>query len=994
MLLSPRQQAAATRTGQDVCAVAGPGSGKTRTLIGRYAWLVENGAAPERILAITFTEKAALEIKRRLLDHFARHASLRAGIERAPVSTIHGFCSRLLREHAVEAEIDPRFRVWDEREATLAAHLCLADSLDRFTRERRPAMRLLLDGLGGSHLAACLLRVYESLRLGRWNGRLELPAPEASGPLLDAIESAAYTAASLAASGSEAVRRRGQDLLTFAARRAEHDDPLLWLVRFHVNLNGIRHPEFAAAVRSLRDSLLPQARRALLGERYQPARELVRDLLLDFHAGFQARKHASGALDFSDLEEKALHLLESRPALRQEAGSRFDAILMDELQDTNPLQWRLVDLIRRPDRFFAVGDANQSIYGFRFAEPKLFDDYRAALERQGKVIDELEDNYRTRAGILAFVEKIVPLSLGLRPHRLRACAEFPPKPEPSVELMRAEMKETEPEWIAHRILQLAGHLRLRDGRVCGFGDIGILARNTSIFDSLEAALQSRSIPYRVVSSGRNFFDAQEIVDLTNWLRMLEDCLDEVAAFALLRSPFYALGDEELYRLHREGRRAPEAIEREWASLRAARAETPPDLLLARRIDESGYAAALSPQARANVAKFLALLREWSAAQPAALADWIDSIEQLRAGREPTAPLLDAEDAVQLLSIHKSKGLEFPVVFVAGIHKRTYSGRDPLEWMPAAGLGFAWLDPASGETLPDAVLERIRPERQMNEASEADRLLYVAATRAEEHLVLSWELPQNQRPPWPERIEQALQLDWDTVPPNEPQIRDGVLVTRCSGRPPALPRAQAALSAPAGLEPVAPPPSPASSYSVTDVVLWNECPRRFLLDRTIGWSEPSAGESATEGSEIHELLARGEGPQEFWDSPLGRRIRAARRDEAEYDFVFAHRDVVFRGAIDRWFDDCIVDFKTGAPHASHALQLQLYALGVPEPPKEAFLVYLRSRTTVPVALDRALALERLDAFLDAQCAGEWPFHEGPHCRYCPHQGTRCPASATL
>src|ERR1035438_5364791 len=136
MALSDEQLAAARRMGQDVCTVAGPGSGKTRVLVERYAWLAGERARPEAILAITFTEKAAREIKTRLVRHFEGRPEMRTRIERALVSTIHGFCHGVLREFATRAGIDPAFRVMDDYEARLEQARAIEEARNRFIQER------------------------------------------------------------------------------------------------------------------------------------------------------------------------------------------------------------------------------------------------------------------------------------------------------------------------------------------------------------------------------------------------------------------------------------------------------------------------------------------------------------------------------------------------------------------------------------------------------------------------------------------------------------------------------------------------------------------------------------------------------------------------------------------------------------------------------------------------------------------------------------------
>src|SRR5664279_943356 len=155
MQLSAAQQATIERTGQDVCCVAGPGSGKTRVLVERFAWLARTTARPEAILAITFTEKAAQEIKSRLVKHFEDRGDgdLRRRTERAQVSTIHGFCNGILREFALDAGIDPAFRVMDEYEARLEHAQAVESALNRFSREHPGEFQLLAEAWAAEDFA-------------------------------------------------------------------------------------------------------------------------------------------------------------------------------------------------------------------------------------------------------------------------------------------------------------------------------------------------------------------------------------------------------------------------------------------------------------------------------------------------------------------------------------------------------------------------------------------------------------------------------------------------------------------------------------------------------------------------------------------------------------------------------------------------------------------------------------------------------------------------
>ena len=884
--------------------MAGPGSGKTGTLTGRFRWLVAQGVDPRRILAVTFTEKAARELKDRL------------GLEEAPVSTLHGFCARLLRDRAIEAGVDPEFRILDEREALAEQHRAATDVLDSAAINQRSEFRGLLEAWKTEKPAEELTELYEALRLGGWDGQIDLPPLDDVAPLYDELHRVALQTADSPAP-------------TLAARqRVERVREWIEAGDISASLPDRRtgSPQYRQGVLRLLE-LRKQVRQAEVCRRFAPQRETLRRLLLDFDAAYRARKANAGALDFEDLEEKSIALLERDQALRDAIRRSFDHILMDELQDTNPVQWRLMNLLRRPARFFAVGDVNQSIYGFRYAEPKLFDDFAGALRSSGAVIDRLSDNYRSRPEILAAVEQVSCHRPGITAHAFVAKAGYPSLPTPAVEIMIVEDDpSSEPAWVARRIRELktAGH---------PFQSIAILLRKTKPFPDYEQAFTRFHVPF-VVDSGGSFFEEPEIVDLTNFLRVLHDPADEIAAFALLRSPFYAVSDEEIFRLRENGKLAPPEVETEWAALRRHWPESDLPGLLWKKLDESGYSSAFTVLERANVEKFCALLRQWDADQPGALRQWLRTIDDLRAlKKEPSAPAVEAGDAVHLMTIHKAKGLEFDVVFVASLQAEAGGFPLSMAWRKDIGLGFRWRDPLSGDSVPDPAYQRIRSEANLREGEEADRLLYVAMTRARQRLILSWSGSGD----WPSQIGE---------PP-------GAAVQRLTGTPELLaPPPIAAGDQEILITPAVAEPSPESGYTITSVLNALEGGAT-----AIDWPRVEEQEAAL-GIEVHEILARGARPDSspqalelalrFTESDLGKRSAAALRAEREYDFVFAEGGIVYRGQVDLWFEESgrviLVDYKTDRHLTEERLaryrrQLQLYCLGLPRKPHEAHLALL-------------------------------------------------------
>ncbi len=727
--LNAAQRAAVERWDQDVCVVAGPGSGKTRVLIERFRWLIEARHVPaHRILAVTFTEKAAAEIKRRLLTTFAGDNEKLAEIERAWVSTIHGFCTRLLKENALAAGIVPDFRLLDEAGAWAAQHACALKAWDD-ALARTPEMIHALIGtldVGSAGLIQGLIDVYEELRKAGRNP-VDLKVPQAITGGHVELERQARLILADGVCGSATHQQFQRDMKGWAARALKGSIAPL------PETNARTDSPTRRAYKALKDDILPQisAENALAGKLHlYPS---VVDVITRFDTHYRALKRNRGVLDFNDLEERAIALIESDEALRTRIAGSFDQILMDEVQDTNPLQWRLISLLRRPDRLFAVGDINQSIYGFRHASPGLFRNYRDELRKKGATIDELRENYRSRPQLLNIVNRIVPgLEKGVEPHRLIA------RRDPGDSVLRVEhcnvardvddAAAVEARWIAGRIAALAPD--------AGLGNIAVLTRTVGAMEPIRQALDDAGIP-SLISGGRGFHESREIRDLTAWLAILSNPLDEISMLTVLRSPLVGLSDAAIAIWKLGGKMAPEdAAKWEWfqallASQRTRRDYDSPGLLIEELLDESGYE--LSPRAMANVSKLIAMLSD--------SPDWrttgelVDELYWRRLAEESEAPGEDAVDAVRLMTVHAAKGLEFKVVFVASLRTKGNESKPVFAIDEAGTLGMAWrVDPDT--VVSDPVHRAVYNHQKLRDEGEEERLLYVAMTRAEEHLLFS------------------------------------------------------------------------------------------------------------------------------------------------------------------------------------------------------------------------------------------------------------------
>lgn len=1062
--------------------VAGPGSGKTRVLIERFRWLVEQRQiSPRRILAVTFTEKAATEIKKRLIDAFAGSDALREEIERAWVSTIHGFCTRLLKENAIAAGIDPEFRLLDEAAAQLLLRQCADAALDHQLHTHTARMRELLYELdcGSQDVALGVISLYEEARsAGVDIGRLTAPSPDASHPWQAVISSARIV---LTDPPNGTYKQREVHLKLHQWARQVLALPLDsdWKQQVAL-LEELPRPtslkigtRARSTAQELRDRVIPSVQAELLLRARHRLYPLLLDALRDMHRDYVHRKRQQGVLDFDDLQEFTIRLLGSNAALNEKVRNSFDQVLMDELQDTNQLQWRLIDLVRRPDCLFAVGDINQSIYYFRHADPAVFRHYRESLAEAGKHIDELRENYRSRGQIIDVVNTVSPYLMGgVEPHRLVACREYDPKPGAAIEFVHSfaerdtdDALRTEAHWVARRIREMEGTLLIgKPGaqRPARFSDIAVLARTIASLGPIQDALDEFGVPC-TVSGGRSFYDAREIRDLTAWLAILANPLDEISLAMVLRSPLAGISDETLLLLKQrtgeEPNDLPSSIERllaantiggldgerlawMWALLKSQRARAEhlsPDMLLAQVVDEAGYETGLAARARANIAKLMAQVRQRHLEHGLTLGELVEDLaHRRRTQSEPEAVALEAANSVHLMSVHAAKGLEYPIVFVSAM-RNTGQNREPiLCFDPQHVLGASWRHPVGGPGISDPVHLTVCAARKRQENGEEDRLLYVAMTRAEEHLVFT--ASPNGQGDWAKRVSEALQLTTG-VPKAEHRetvhtlagTRIDVVHTRtvAANDFPALP--YAATGAVSYVDRLPVTDQYEATVPVTSVAQYAFCPRQYYLSRYLRWpvkqeSEPAPppdderidkGEwSASEfGVMVHEMLAgktHPEAPPEaasmvagFAASALGRRSRRATRIEHEFDFLVELEGVILRGQIDLWFEEggeiLLVDYKSDAVERGkerwHSLrygpQLRLYAIALERLlgryPDRAILWYLRTQEPVQVSLDaESLDKARGEVRLlrDGQANVHFPLREGAHCLRCGYYQGAC------
>jgi ATP-dependent helicase/nuclease subunit A len=841
MLADSEARRRAVDPSQNVVLEASAGTGKTRVLVDRYVNLLIAGVEPEHILAITFTRKAAAEMRQRIIERLKeasrtsllpapRWRELRERLSDIAISTIDAFCLSLVREFPLEADVDPGFEMADPTEIPRL----IGETLDRTLKIARGAARddadlamvfiqlrerRLREGLAGllerRLVAADVLRQF--LQFGPRHLTPGLACRRASERLADVL---------LGADG-------GVDAFL-------HDGPL-------------GHPQFAmlaedmsrlctaapgdfstpaeqAAFRMLVDRLRAyfvtqdgkprkakgfgqsefrreHCRSELAWKRHRDIVETLAPALVDALKGFQRDLNvllsrgvwrlyqmalveygrtleAHHVLDFSEVLARAIDLLrqmEEFSESRYKLEARYHHVLVDELQDTNRAQWELVALLVRnwsegfgasfgpiAPSIFVVGDRKQSIYSFRDAEPAVLDsaaDFITGLRESSRPRQAISVSFRAVPALLGFINEvfaeIATTTDRERPDGFRydELDRFPVEASPLQDVVGfivGETVEATAGRVADRIATLLSSGALVRDRRTGVarpatpGDIAVLFRSRESHREYEAALEKRRVP-TYVYKGLGFFESDEIQDAMALLRFLARPSSNLRAAALLRSRIVRISDRGLALLGPSlsasltSPEPPADLERldtvDREALQLARTALPrwlslvdlvtPSELLDDVLRETAYALELRgsrrAQARENLKKLRALIRKIQNRGYATLSRITEHLSDLAVGEESNA-VVDALDAVNLMTVHAAKGLEFPIVFVVNMHRGTGGIRAPIRVLTdRAGEPSVAVGDFESEADEDAAVR---------EREETKRLLYVALTRARDRLYLA------------------------------------------------------------------------------------------------------------------------------------------------------------------------------------------------------------------------------------------------------------------
>jgi ATP-dependent exoDNAse (exonuclease V) beta subunit len=906
------EQRAAVEARGEVFVSAGAGTGKTSVLVERFVRAVcEDGLDVDSLLVITYTRKAAAELRLRIRAalHERGRPDLARELDGAWISTIHGFCLRLLKAHPFAAGLDPRFRELDDAQGMVIRKEAFDAALAEFCAADDPARLQLLATYGAAGLRRMLTGIYETLRSAGRALVLELGERAELAQRVEALEEAARCLVEDAAA-TEAQRAAATGVLPLL--EDARADRLLDLAPFRAR--GERAATYEEARRGVEQ--------AALDETAARDRDLLQELLDGFAGSYAAAKQRESALDFEDLQLAARDLLRDRADIREREALRFRSVMVDEFQDTNRLQTKLIDLLTEgfADRdVFFVGDEFQSIYGFRHADVQVF---RERRERAALRLP-LTRNYRSRPEVLAAVNFLFGSHFGSEFQPLAASGEFPdPVFGHPVELLvtdKSTYAETGEHWRRGEAKHIARRVKeLVDTGAASAGEIVLLFAAGTDAEWYEEELRALGLPtYR--ATGRGYFGQQQVVDLIAYLRLLQNRYDDEALLSVLASPFVGVSNDALVLIRDAAPRRPlfAGIERElppalaeddtrmlraflqrYERLAAAMGRLSLERLCDAIVSEHDYDLAVLVQwdgrrRYANLRKLARLARSYEELRGADVEGFIRFVAaQDSVGARELEAVAEEEgaDAVRLLTIHAAKGLEFKVVIVADAGRdKAPPASDEILALSDGRFGFRVADPSTstrrGAFEYDAVREIVKAEDE----AEKLRLYYVAMTRAKERLIVSGAIdrgkPADANTPigWVlGRLEAEAELEAAGDEPLDLERGGASLLVRIDRY-----RPDAAVAEPAGDDgqlalfaepedipepraaPVLPPLAPlpvapvhrVRRLSFTALSLFEQCSYRYYAQRVAGMRErrPAAGSgtgglAATEtGDAVHRLL---------------------------------------------------------------------------------------------------------------------------------------------
>ena len=874
---------------------ASAGTGKTRKLVEVYIELIEQGIDPLRMVAVTFTEKAAAEMRDRiraaLYSRPGQWMKTIALLPAAPISTIHGFCGMLIRDHGFELGIDPSFGILDEQRSLDLARESARDIIRQEIRSGNEDVEQLFADFGLDNLVETIVAA------GYWLNSLGVD----DRWLEDRVAAQRVAAADVEAQFSRDIEKYGGDF-----------DKIGELVD---ELDAQKAPRHPLRKRDDPSALLPRIGQ-IAGVR---AAERLSRLVKMSTERFRAVKRAQNAMDFDDLLLGVRDLLKNHPEIRRHYQNHFQALLVDEFQDTDEVQAEIISLLAEdPDRpgrlalrkLMIVGDPKQSIYRFRRARVTVFFRLLERIRAEGGALEHLQDNYRSAAPIAHFANQLCQLMMDGRgkagdigagidlSYRVRFSDDdlLHPRSDAPFLGITCVAAEADARAAAGREMEAEAIARLLkewklSGQIQSWKEVAVLLRTMTNVEIYIQALENHGISVYVVQ-GTAFYQKSEVSDLIAFLELVLHPGDELLRAVVLTSSLFGVTFEELWKRERLDR--ADEILRHWVERRdsATAAEILQDVIRRTDFDVVMMAQKNGPQRVANIGKLIEITRGLARQGTTALDDVVRYLRDRAHDasiRESEAQIVSQlDDVVRVLTVHQAKGLEFDIVILPDLAARTARGSGDRtffsdRWGILAGASYG----LHRKPLPHALILEEKELDEDQQYEEEKRLLYVAVTRARKMLVIG-EGFSKQTGPWLQWMEQLLD-----------QLQAGAIEKAREGKPQTirfkgsaikvLPASQ--LNIPEQLafttsailigEPdipriPAPRIRPSMEMTPSDLGALNGCFRFFHWTRVSGIAEPGRPPSGNTpqmqlGSVVHKLL---EAANEAMPRPSAESLAAA------------------------------------------------------------------------------------------------------------------------
>ncbi|MEP6945193.1 MAG: UvrD-helicase domain-containing protein [Acidobacteriota bacterium] len=1035
--LTPDQKRAAEAEGS-AAVTAGAGTGKTRMLAERYLHHVRShGMTPLSIVAVTFTEKAAAELRSRIRETLSSKLGdekTTAEVEAAQISTMHSLAARICRDFYDLAGIPADFTVLDEINSPLWSAEKFEEAVSGIDIE-------IAEDLGYKWLVGVLkvllrdpIASEKALSLGAENWRQAIDEARIAA-ITDVKSSECWTVADrtlrdCCGEQGDTLENIRADVL--AAMAADHPETAIAelngvLKSFKSNSGSVKKWEQSSldAVRSCLSDLKSavKATAEIAGLAFGPDDEEAARRIPPLADAFRyvrdyiaAAKLREKVLDFGDLEHYALQILRQPEAI-EHYSLRWRAFLVDEFQDTNAVQAEILDRLTKGASLTIVGDEKQSIYGFRGADAGVFTRIREQIlnERRGIEVP-LSLTFRAHAGLVATMNSIFEPVLGamhqsLEAHRSESYLDHPfvhsAIVEPAKGSSSRQRQVTEARYISAQIR------KLHDEKGVEYRDIAILGRRWAPLETYLTVMSANGIP-AVNAGGGSLLETREAQDLYSMLSFLADPHDAIALVAVLRSPFFAFSDKELFAAAKHlskdvswwdvARQRPE-LGRAAAVLQqilnvADHSSAEQILRLADKLTGYGAVIANMPQGVRRVADLNGVYDLLRRLETLGRADIFGTKRYLRELYETETdiprPPLEAGEAVTLMTIHRAKGLEWPVVFVPDLGSSHRGDSSPILVDRDLGVAFQ-IESDDYEKAEPAIHKLIKLRNKKREAEEARRLLYVAITRAKDTVFLTSAKDKGFDLDILRPGLDAAEIVEETIPFDEANA-----IAPSPGDPPPFPIPLRSNIAPVGIG--------LRELPVTALSVYARCPKRFEFQFVDGHPGLSDGFASAmligtlahlalelDISEIDTLKEMSPGVAD--DALASALALAARfRSEAVYSgvrsngiekerrFAFTFGGLNLRGTADLIGSDFVLDYKTDAEMHPDEHRFQLWAYARALGKSTAYIAYLRNGELFRFDEDDLRSFDA-DALRLADGIHDGVYDATPSvevCRICPYQ----------